>query len=97
MTVTNYKFPDLSDSVERELAIILGKVTHHIHPDIVRFITEENLNYKERFKSVCHKSCDINSFFTWVLTVYFQDSEDQLTKKKQKDGKIMFMRRMEQY
>ena len=61
--ITNYKYTDFSDSVERELAFILGKITHHIHPDIISFITQENLDYKERFKSICHKSCDINSFF----------------------------------
>lgn len=44
MTITNY--PDLSESVEQELVIILGKITHNIHPDIVSFITNENLSYQ---------------------------------------------------
>jgi len=63
MPINNYKFSDLSAEVERELAIILGKITYHIHPDIVDFITNENLNYKEKFKSICHPLCDIDSFF----------------------------------
>lgn len=97
MAITNYKFPHLSDSIERALAIVLGKITHHIHPDIVSFITKENVPYKERFKSICHKSCDINSFFIQTLIVYSQALGDQLTKRKQKDGKTMFMKKMEQY
>ena len=31
-------FEDNSKSVEKELAILLGRVSHHIHPEIVEFI-----------------------------------------------------------
>ena len=57
------KFPDLSSTVERELTIMLGKICHHIHPKIVNYIAEINLIYQEEFESICHKSCNINSFF----------------------------------
>ena len=87
MSITNYKFPDLSDSVEKELAIILGKITHHIHPDIVEFITEENLSYKERFESVCHKSCDINSFFYPGSDCVFPGFRRPINKEKTKGWK----------
>ena len=57
------KFPDLSSTVERELTIMLGKICHHIHPEIVNYIAEMNLAYQTEFESSCHKSCNINSFF----------------------------------
>jgi len=63
MTIDVYEFTDLSDSVEKELAFILGKITHHIHPDIVSYITQENINYKDKFQGICPNICDINSFF----------------------------------
>ena len=56
-------YPDLSKTVNRELAIILGKVVHHIHPDIANYIAKSNLAYRTKFESICHKLCNINSFF----------------------------------
>ncbi len=87
MTVTNYKFSDLSKNVERELAIILGKITHHIHPDIVSYITEENISYKDRFKSICHKLCDINSFFYPGSDCVFPGFRRPINKEKTKGWK----------
>ncbi len=87
MAVTNFLFPDLSKSVERELAIILGEITHHIHPDIVSFITKENLSYQERFKSICHKSCDIKSFFYSGSDCVFPGFRRPINKEKSKGWK----------
>lgn len=61
--VDHYKFPDLSDSIERDLAIILGKITHHIHPSIVRYITQANIQYRLKFENICHDLCKTSSFF----------------------------------
>jgi hypothetical protein len=61
--ISNIKFPDLSNTVERELTFILGKICHHIHPEIVNYIAKNNLTYQTEFESICHKSCNINSFF----------------------------------
>ena len=63
MTINNYKFSDLSNNVQEDMGLILGKITHHIHPDIIEFITKENISYKERFNAICHDLCDIDSFF----------------------------------
>jgi hypothetical protein len=42
---------------------MLGKICHHIHPEIVNYIAEKNIAYQTEFESACHKSCNINSFF----------------------------------
>lgn len=60
---TNYKYNDLSSSVERELTFILARITHHIHPEIVHYVTDENIGYAERFRSICHESCNPSPFF----------------------------------
>lgn len=59
----NFKFENKSEEVERELAIILGKVTHHIHPDIVKYISERNIGFKESFKGFCHPKLTFDDFF----------------------------------
>lgn len=87
MPITNYKYADLSDNVERELAFILGKITHHIHPDIVSLITQENLSYEDRFKSICHKSCDLNSFFYSGSDCVFPGFRRPINKEKTKAWK----------
>ncbi len=87
MITTDYKFPDLSDDVEKEMGLILGKITHHIHPDVVNFITQENINYKERFKSICHNSCDLNSFFYSGSDCVFPGFRRPINKEKTKQWK----------
>ena len=59
----NYTYEDLSGSVEKELALILGKITHHVHPEVASYIANENIKYKTRFKSICHEKCDLSPFF----------------------------------
>ena len=57
------KFQDLSKTVEKELTIILGKITHHIHPEVVDYITKSNIIFEPKFKAMCHKLCNVESFF----------------------------------
>jgi len=61
--MSNYTFTDYSSSAEKELASLLGKVTHHIHPDIVTLIRDENINFRSRFQGFCRSKLDLDSFF----------------------------------
>ena len=81
--ISNIKFPDLSNTVERELTIILGKICHHIHPEIVNYITKTNLTYREEFESICHKSCNINSFFYESSDCVFPGFRRPINKEKE--------------
>ncbi len=63
VTMEDFKFTDLSTSVEREMAIVLGKITHHIHPQIIDYIIKENIKYQIKFEAICHPSCNLKSFF----------------------------------
>ncbi|OAV74855.1 hypothetical protein Barb7_01587 [Bacteroidales bacterium Barb7] len=61
-----FEFPDLSISteIEKEIAIILGKACHHIHPEIVNRIVQANKEFKSEFQEICRKSgkLDANTF-----------------------------------
>ena len=85
------KFPDLSNTVERELAIMLGKICHHIHPEIANYIEEKNITYREEFKSICHQSCNINSFFyersDCVFPGFRRPINKEIQEKKMKNEK----------
>ena len=59
----NAIYPDLSENIEKDLAIMLSKIVHHIHPDIVKYITHENESYKTRFKSSMTKSLQESFFY----------------------------------
>lgn len=59
----NILYHDLSDSVEKELALILGKITHHIHPEIVNYIIQENVSFKSVFEGYCHEKLNTAPFF----------------------------------
>lgn len=62
--MTKYNpYQDLSGTVEKELALILGKITHHIHPDVINRIIQENVKFKSRFEDFCHKNLDTSPFF----------------------------------
>ena len=56
-------FEDNSKSVEKELAILLGRVSHHIHPEIVEFIKSKNNDFLIDFKSYCHPKLNYSTFF----------------------------------
>ena len=56
-------FEDRTNEVEKELAIILGNVSHHIHPKIVKYITNENISYRDEFIKNCHPNLKYSNFF----------------------------------
>jgi len=56
-------FPDLTQNVEKSLSKILGSVSHHLHPDIVKYIIESNIGFKEKFQQYSHKELNIHEFF----------------------------------
>ena len=58
-----FVYKDLSHSVEKDIALILGRITHHIHPVIVDYITQENIEYKSHFGYVCADNLDHFPFF----------------------------------
>ena len=55
-------FPNLTNKVERELANLLASVSHHIHPDIVRYISEANIKFKEEFQKYSHPELNDQEF-----------------------------------
>ena len=56
-------FEDKTSEVEKELAIILGKVSHHIHPEIVEYIKNQNIVFKDEFINYCHPNLNYSDFF----------------------------------
>ena len=53
----NYAF-----RIERELAIMLGSVSHHLHPDIIEYIKYKNKEFKSEFKSYSHPNLNVEDF-----------------------------------
>jgi len=94
-----FKFPDLSNSVDRRQATILGEITHHIHPDICNYIADKNLTYREEFQLACHKLCNLSSFFYEGSDCVFPGFRRPINKEKkrpkwknnvfEKDGTIL--------
>lgn len=58
-----FYFEDKSNEVEKDLAILLGKVSHHIHPKIIEYITKKNIEFKNDFTGFCHSNLNFNNFF----------------------------------
>jgi len=81
--ISSIKFPDLSNTVERELTIILGQICHHIHPEIVNYIAQNNLAFQKVFESICHKSCNIKSFFYANSDCVFPGFRRPINKEKE--------------
>ena len=77
-----YKFLDLSESIEKTVAITLGKVCHHIHPAIVNKIIQSNIVFKREFQDVCHDA-DINTFFYEGSDCIFPGVRRNINKEKQ--------------
>ena len=61
--MSDIQFPDLSEKVERELALMLGSITHHVHPEIVECIKQGNVEYRDRFINICSNKLNHSSFF----------------------------------
>jgi hypothetical protein len=96
--ISNFEFQDLSNSAEQELALILGRVTHHIHPDIVKYIAEINADYKENFIKISPEKCDLEPFFYAESDCVFPGFRRPINKEKsgtwknnicQNDGTIL--------
>lgn len=62
-----HPFENYSKSVEKEIAIALGKVCHHIHPKIIKKITEANKQFKLEFENL---PVEINS------DIFFYEGSD---------------------
>lgn len=57
------RYPDKTKEVEHELADILARVSHHVHPEIVKRIVEANKGYKEEFGSFCPADLQFEDYF----------------------------------
>jgi len=55
-------YPDLTKKVEKPLAILLGSASHHLHPDIVHYISNANLKFKEEFQLHSHERLNNQEF-----------------------------------
>lgn len=55
-------FIDLSEKYQRDLTVILAKITYHIHPDIVSLIEYENKNFRVHFDAIKHPNCNSEDF-----------------------------------
>lgn len=80
------KFIDNSNFVERELAIMLGKVSHHIHPIIVERIIEENKRFKSEFAENCHPLLEVDDYFYEKSDCVFPGIRRPINKEK--EGKL---------
>jgi len=94
----SFRYRDRSNSVEKELALILGKITHHIHPEIVNYIANKNVVFEKTFRSICHKKCDPSPFFYESSDCVFPGFRRPINKEKtgkwknnvyQEDGTIL--------
>ena len=76
-------FIDNSNLVEKELAIMLGKVSHHIHPKIVERIVEENKRFKTEFAENCHPLLKVNDYFYEKSDCVFPGIRRPINKEKE--------------
>ncbi len=56
-------FKNNSYKVEKDLAILLGSVSHHIHPEIIKYITKKNVDFKNDFIKYCRPKLNCDNFF----------------------------------
>lgn len=55
-------YNDYTYRVEKELAMMLASVSHHLHPEIVSYIKNKNLEFKSEFESYSHPKLNIEDF-----------------------------------
>lgn len=55
-------YPNKSQTVERDTAMILAKVAHHMHPRIIKKIAEANAGYREIFASYAPPQINVDDF-----------------------------------
>lgn len=77
-------FPDFTSKVEDELAILMGSVSHHLHPDIVKYISTSNLKFKEEFQEYSPKGLDIQEFLFENSDCVFPGSRRNINKESKK-------------
>lgn len=63
MINTKFEFKDNSKTVEKDLARILGAVSHHIHPQIIERIKISNIKYQGIFNNHCHPNLNMSDYF----------------------------------
>ncbi|KAA6348578.1 hypothetical protein EZS27_003988 [termite gut metagenome] len=71
----------LSSDDEEAIAIVLGKVCHFIHPQIVAKIREANIGFKEEFKAIC-RNLDIDTFLFEGSDCVFPGVRRHINKEK---------------
>jgi len=81
-----YIFDNYSENVEKTIAICLGKICHHIHPEIIKRITEANVRFKNGFKNLCPK-VDVEVFFYEGSDCVFPGVRRPINKEKEKKWK----------
>lgn len=55
-------FRDYTSKVEEDLAKLLGKVSHHLHPEITSYLIEANSAFREEFASYAPMELEIDDF-----------------------------------
>jgi hypothetical protein len=91
-------YKDYSPACERELAVLLGQITHHVYPDIISNIEASNVKFKDDFLSICDSNTPIESFFydrsdclfpSYRRPVNREKEQDRWKNVKQADGTIL--------
>ena len=77
-------FPDLTKKVEGELAILMGSVSHHLHPVIVKYISNANLKFREEFQEYSPKDLEIQEFLFEHSDCVFPGSRRYINKESKK-------------
>jgi len=77
-------FPDLTKKVEGELAILMGSVSHHLHPDIAKYISKANLEFREEFQEYSPKGLDVHEFLFENSDCVFPGSRRNINKEAKK-------------
>ena len=80
-------FLDLSIKYQRDLAAILAKITHHIHPTVINFIEEENAKFKVQFDAIKHPECRSEAFFYQRSDCVFPGFRRPINKEKRSGWK----------
>ncbi len=76
-------FINNSINIEKNVAKILGHVTHHIHPEIVTRVTEENKLFEHEFSQKCHPALNIKDYFFEGSDCLFPGIRRPINKEKE--------------
>lgn len=78
---TNHEFKNYSKDVEQTIAMALGKVCHHIHPEIIKKIAESNIEFINDFKPICG-NLNLDTFFYNASDCVFPGVRRNINKEK---------------